>query len=224
MRITLAVLLVVPVLTDAHRRGHPSPQPATPAFASSEGLVLPRTSSALSVAPQGMFSNILGAQGPMPSYSVSQPSKDTTLTQIRWPMCFGKHSAMLGRQVDGLILMLISSSLSFFAQYASAQSSRVDLPAKRALLHALTSPRFGSFCVAPQGSGDAHKYELKVDLQSAPGASVSLFLFGDEGDAYGRFWKDAIANKVSRSEGLGENLSGAGKCCSMFVLVSHTSD
>ena len=55
----------------------------------------------------------------------------------------------------------------------------------------------GSFCVAPQRSEDMQNYELRVDLQSAPGASVSLFLFGDEGDAYGRFWKDAIANKVS---------------------------
>ena len=124
MRIPLAVLLVVPVLTDAaHRRGRPSPQPATPAYA------LPRTSSALSVAPQGMFSNILGAQGPIPSYSVSQPSKDTTLTQIRWPMCFGKHSAMLGRQVDRLILMLSSAALS--PSSPNAHRLKVAVPACR---------------------------------------------------------------------------------------------
>ena len=28
------------------------------------------------------------------SYTVSQPDPGSTLTQIRWPMCFGKHSAM----------------------------------------------------------------------------------------------------------------------------------
>jgi len=34
-----------------------------------------------------------------------------------------------------------------------------------------------------------------MELQSAPGTLVTLFLFGDEDDAYGRFWTDAIANK-----------------------------
>jgi hypothetical protein len=89
--------------------------------------------------------------GPMPSYSVTKPTPDTTLSEIRWPMCFGKHSAMLG-----------------------------------------------SFCVPMQDETEAHdkrQSELIVDLQAAPGQQVTLFFFGDEDDAYGRFWKDAIANK-----------------------------
>jgi len=101
-----------------------------------------------SVAP--LFGFALGGDRPLPSYTVSQPDPGSTLTQIRWPMCFGKHSAMLG-----------------------------------------------SFCVAQQdpGSPDADKQGLDMQLQSAPGSLVTLFLFGDEDDAYGRFWKDAIANK-----------------------------
>jgi len=101
-----------------------------------------------SVAP--LFGFALGGDRPLPSYTVSQPDPGSTLTQIRWPMCFGKHSAMLG-----------------------------------------------SFCVAQQdpGSPEADKQGLDMQLQSAPGSLVTLFLFGDEDDAYGRFWKDAIANK-----------------------------
>lgn len=93
----------------------------------------------------------LGSRGPIPSYSVSSPTKDSSLTQIRWPMCFGKHSAMLG-----------------------------------------------SFCVAQQDpdSTEAGKQGLMMEMQSAPGSSpVTLFLFGDEDEAYGKFWTDAIANK-----------------------------
>jgi hypothetical protein len=80
-----------------------------------------------------------------------------------------------------------------------------------ACVTSLTVHRFGSFCVKPQESGseDAQSYELKIDLQSAPGASVSLFLFGDEDDAYGRFWKDAIANKVTLKSCWCQNLASA---------------
>ena len=45
-----------------------------------------------SVAP--LFGFALGGDRPLPSYTVSQPDPGSTLTQIRWPMCFGKHSAM----------------------------------------------------------------------------------------------------------------------------------
>ena len=107
-----------------------------------------RGSSALMGNVGGMFPSMLLRPGPMPSYAVTQPSRDTTLTKIAWPMCFGKHSAMLG-----------------------------------------------SFCVAQQDESTATRHELIVDLQAAPGGRVTVFLFGDEEEAYGRFWKDAIANK-----------------------------
>lgn len=105
-------------------------------------------STALSVGT--MFKDLMRQRGPLPTYSVTQPSVSSTLTQIRWPMCFGKHSAMMG-----------------------------------------------SFCVPQQeaGSEDAKGQGLMMELQSAPGTPVTLFLFGDEDDAYGRFWTDAIANK-----------------------------
>jgi hypothetical protein len=61
------------------------------------------------------------------------------------------------------------------------------------------SAMLGSFCVAQQDpdSTEAGKQGLMMEMQSAPGSSpVTLFLFGDEDEAYGKFWTDAIANKA----------------------------
>ena len=109
---------------------------------------LASTSTALETSISRFMASI-PSHGLLPSYSVTQPTKDSTLTQIRWPMCFGKHSAMLG-----------------------------------------------SFCVAGDtDSSDAQQQGLLVEMQAAPGGVVTMFLFGDEDDAYGKFWQDAIANK-----------------------------
>ena len=66
-------------------------------------LAAPLASAELGSALKTNFGSVspafpwLGSDRPLPSYAVSQPEPGSTLTQIRWPMCFGKHSAMLGR-------------------------------------------------------------------------------------------------------------------------------
>ena len=94
---SIAVLLVslVPALAGVP----PERRQSGPQQAVSMAHPLPRSSSALSLSPHLMFPNLVGRQGPMPSYAVTHPSKETTVTNLQWPMCFGKHSAMLGRQV-----------------------------------------------------------------------------------------------------------------------------
>jgi len=97
-RRVIAVLLVslVPALAGVlPERRQSDPQQAL-AMAHPSSPALPRSSSVLSLSRQLMFPNVVG---PMPSYAVTHPSEDTTVTHVHWPMCFGKHSAMLGRQV-----------------------------------------------------------------------------------------------------------------------------